>query len=179
MTSPTTQDFTKAEEQSALAKFAVAVRMLDAVCGVAGAVKRLKDHPIHDYTGFLLGHFSSTFISRRDVEYLILEAQEYKEEFKSSRNTWVKVRIEMAVSLMQEIIGNNFEVSPSALTLLEEPYPHPQAVGVEIKTKKFHHEVTFDTKCPSCSNRFKASEIKEYVEIGYRCPKCRQVIRLK
>ena len=179
MNLPITNEFTEAEEQAAITKLAVTVKLLDCVCGVAGVVKKLKNHPIHDYTEFLFGHFSGTFISRRDVGYLIIEVQEYKEEFKRSRNTWVKVRIEMVVSLMQEIIGNNFEVSPSALVLIDEPYPYPEIKIVEIKTKIFSHAVLSDTKCPSCSHMFKASEMREYVEIGYRCPKCRQVISLK
>ena len=171
-------DFTDAEKQAAITKLAVAVKLLDCVCGVAGAVKKLKNHPIHDYTGFLFGHFSGTFISRRELEYLILEAKEYREDFKRSRNTWVKQRTATVVDLMQEIINGNFEIPKLALDLLEEAYPFPEVKEVEIKTKKFNHAVLSDTKCPSCTHLFKASEIKEYEEIGYRCPKCRQVIRL-
>jgi hypothetical protein len=179
MSNPTTQDFTEAEEQAAITKLAVAVKLLDCVCGVAGAVKKLKNHPIHGYTGFLSDLVIGTFISRRELEYLILEAKEYREDFKRSRNTWVKQRTATVVDLMQEIINGNFEIPKLALDLLQESYPYPEVIEVEIKTKKFNHAVLSDTKCPSCSDRFKGSEIKEYVEIGYRCPKCRQVIRLK
>jgi len=83
------------------------------------------------------------------------------------------------VDLMQEIINGNFEIPKLALDLLQESYPYPEAIEVEITTKKFSHVVLTYTKCPSCSHIFKASEINEHVEIGYRCPKCRQVIRLK
>ncbi len=179
MSNPVTHDYTKAEEQAAITKLAVAVKLLDCVCGVAGAVKRLKNHPIHGYTGFLSDLVIGTCISRRELEYLILEAKEYKEDFKRSRNTWVKQRTATVVDLMQEIINGNFEIPKLALDLLQESYPYPQVIEVEIKTKKFSHVVLTDTKCPSCSNVFKASEIKEFVEIGYRCPNCRQIIRLK
>ena len=173
------EEFTEAEEQAAITKLAVAVKLLDCVCGVAGAVKRLKNHPIHGYTGFLSDLVIGTLISRRELEYLILEAREYKEDFKRSRNNWVKQRTAIVAELMQEIINNNFEIPKLALDLLQESYPYPEVIEVEIKTKKFSHVVLTDTTCPSCSHMFKASEIKEYVEIGYRCPKCRQVIRLK
>ena len=179
MSTPITHDYTEAEEQAAITKLAVAVKLLDCVCGVAGAVKRLKNHPIHEYTGFLSDHVIGTFTSRRELEYLILEAKEYKEDFKRSRNTWVKQRTATVVDLMQEIINGNFEIPKLALDLLQESYPYPEVIEVEIKTKKFSHVVLSDTKCPSCSHMFKASEIKEYVEIGFRCPKCRQVIRMK
>jgi hypothetical protein len=173
------QEYSEAEEQAAITKLAVAVQLLDCVCGVAGAVKRLKNHPIHGYTGFLSDLVIGTLISRRELEYLILEAKEYKEDFKRSRNTWVKHRTATVVDLMQEIINGNFEIPKLALDLLQESYPYPEVIEVEIKTKKFSHVVLTDTKCPSCSNVFKASEIKEFVEIGYRCPNCRQIIRLK
>ena len=179
MSTPITQEFTEAEEQAAIAKLAVAVKLLDCICGAAGAVKRLKNHPIHDYTGFLSDLVIGTFISRRELEHLILEAKEYREDFKRSKNNWVRQRTATVVDLMQEIINGNFEIPNLALDLLAEPYPYPEYIEVEIKTKKFHHVVLTDTKCPSCSNKFKASDIKEYVEIGYRCPVCRQVIRLK
>ena len=173
------QEFTESEEQAAIAKLAVAVKLLDCVCGVAGAVKRLKNHPIHGYTGFLSDLVIGTLISRRELEYLILEAKEYREDFKRSRNTWVKQRTATVVDLMQEIINGNFEITKLALDLLKEGYPYPEVIEVEIKIKKFNHVVLSDTKCPSCSFVFNASEIKEFVEIGYRCPVCRQVIRMK
>ncbi len=179
MSNPVTHDYTDAEEQAAIKKLAVAVKLLDCVCGVAGAVKKLKNHPIHGYTGFLSDLVIGTLISRREFEYLILEAREYKEDFKRSRNTWVKQRTATVVDLMQEIINGNFEIPKLALDLLQESYPYPEVIEVEIKTKKFSHVVLTDTKCPSCNHTFKASEIKEHVEIGYRCPKCRQIIRLK
>ena len=179
MSAHTNHEFTDAEEQAAIRKLAVAVKLLDCVCGVAGAVKKLKNHPIHDYTGFLSDLVIGTLISRRELEYLILEANEYKEDFKRSRNSWVKERTATVVDLIQEIINGNFEIPKIALDLLQESYPYPEVIEVEIKTKKFSHVVLTDTKCPSCSHTFKASEIKEYVEIGYRCPKCRQIIRLK
>ena len=118
-------------------------------------------------------------ISRRRLAYLILELKEYKEDFKRSKNTWVKQRTAIVVELFQQMIDGDLEIPKQALELLEEPYPFPEAVQVEIKTKKFNHAVLTNTTCPNCRHNFQASEIKEYVEVGYRCPQCRQSIRLR
>jgi ssDNA-binding Zn-finger/Zn-ribbon topoisomerase 1 len=108
-----------------------------------------------------------------------LELKEYKEDFKRSKNTWIKERTGMVVELFQQMIDGDLEIPKQALELLEEPYPFPEAVQVEIKTKKFNHAVLTNTTCPNCRHNFQASEIKEYVEVGYRCPQCRQSIRLR
>ena len=178
MTTFSDQDWTEAEAQVALQKLTVAVKLLESVCGIKDAVKKLKNHPIHDYTVFLSDLRWDDVISRRRLAYLILELKEYKEDFKRSRNTWVKQRTAMVVDLFQQMIDGNLEIPKQALDLLEEPYPYPDVDQVEIKTKKFNHAILNNTTCPNCSHIFQASEIKEYVEVGYRCPKCRQVIRL-
>ena len=178
MTTFSDQDWTEAEAQVALQKLTVAVKLLESVCGIKDAVKKLKNHPIHDYTVFLSDLRWDDVISRRRLAYLNLELKEYKEDFKRSRNTWVKQRTAMVVDLFQQMIDGNLEIPKQALDLLEEPYPYPDVDQVEIKTKKFNHAILNNTTCPNCSHIFQASEIKEYVEVGYRCPKCRQVIRL-
>ena len=179
MTTFSDQDWTEAEAQVALQKLTVAVKLLESVCGIKDAVKKLKNHPIHDYTVFLSDLRWDDVISRRRLAYLILELKEYKEDFKRSRNTWVKQRTAMVVDLFQQMIDGNLEIPKQALDLLEEPYPYPDVDQVEIKTKKFNHAILNNTTCPNCSHIFQASEIKEYVEVGYRCPQCRQSIRLR
>ena len=178
MTTLTGQDFTAAQEQVAMQKMAVVVNLLETVCGVKDAVKKLKNHPIHDYTDFLLTWTASSCVSKGELKHLILELQQYKEDFKQSKNTWVKHRTAMLVDLMQEMIDGNLVIPKRAHELLAEPYPYPEVVQVEIKTKKFHHTLVTDTTCPSCQHHFKATEIVEHVEVGYRCPKCRQAIRV-
>ena len=178
MTTPPGQGFTESEEQAAMQKMAVVVNLLETVCGVKDAVKKLKNHPIHDYKDFLFTWTSSSCVSKGELKHLILELQEHKEDFKQSKNKWVKQRTAMVVDLMQEMIDGKLAIPKRALELLAEPYPYPEVVQVEIKTKKFHHTVAADTTCPSCQHHFKASEIVEQVNVGYRCPKCRQVIRV-
>ena len=178
MTTFSDQDWTETEAQVVLQKVTVAVKLLESVCGIRDAVKKLKNHPIHDYTAFLSDLRWDDVISRRQLAYLILELKEYKEDFARSKNTWIKERTAIVVELFQQMIDGNLEIPKQALDLLEEPYPYPEVVQVEIRTKKFNHIILNNTTCPNCSHIFQASEIKEFVEVGYRCPKCRQVIRL-
>ena len=172
-------DFTDAEIQAVLKKLAMAVKLLESVCAIKEAVKKLKNHPIHHYTPFLSDLMWDDVLSKRQLAYLIVELKEYKEDFKRSKNTWVKQRTAMVVELFQEMIDGNLEIPKQALELLEEPYPFPKVAQVEIKTKKFNHAVLTNTTCPNCSHNFQSNEIKEYVEVGYRCPQCRQSIRLR
>ena len=179
MTTLSDPDFTKAEITAVQQKLALAVKLLEGVCAIKDAVKKLKNHPIHSYTLFLSDLMWDDVQSKRQLAYLIVELKEYKEDFKRSKNTWVKQRTAMVVELFQQMIDGDLEIPKQALELLEEPYPFPEAVQVEIKIKKFNHAVLTNTTCPNCSHNFKASEIKEYVEVGYRCPQCRQSIRLR
>lgn len=179
MTTFSDQDWTETKAQLVLQKLTVAVKLLESVCSVKDHVKKLKNHPIHDYTVFLSDLRWDDVVSRRQLTYLILELKEYKQDFNRSKNTWVKQRTTMVVELFQQMIDGNLEIPKHALELIDEPYPFTQVVQVEIKTKKFNHEVLTNTTCPNCSHNFKASEIKEYVEVGYRCPQCRQSIRLR
>jgi len=178
MTTFSDQDWTETEAQVVLQKVTVAVKLLESVCGIRDAVKKLKNHPIHNYTAFLSDLRWDDVISRRQLAYLILELKEYKEDFARSKNTWIKERTAIVVELFQQMIDGNLEIPKQALDLLEEPYPYPAVAQVEIRTKKFNHVILNNTTCPNCSHIFQASEIKEFVEVGYRCPKCRQVIRL-
>lgn len=173
-----TAEFTDQEEQAAIAKLFVVVKLLESICSASTSVKLLKNHSVHEYREFLFSLASGTFISRGELTQLIREAHELNNDFTRSRNKWVKERTQLVVDLMQEIIDGNFDVKPRVLTLIDEKYPKVEKVKVLLTTKKFHHQVLKDTTCPSCSFVFKPKEIKEFVEIGYRCPKCRQVINL-
>ena len=173
-----TAEFTNQEEQAAIAKLFVVVKVLECVCSASTSVKLLKNHTAHELCEFLFCLASGSFISRGELKLLILEAHELNQDFIRSRNSWVKERTQSVVDLMQEIIDGNFDVKPRVLALIDEKYPKVEKVKVQITTKKFHHQVLKDTKCPSCSFIFFPIEINEFVEIGYRCPKCRQVIRI-
>ena len=173
------EKFTDEEEQAAIDKLFVVVKVLESICSASTSVKLLKNHTVHEFREFLFSLASGSFISRGELKLLILEAHELNQDFIRSRNSWVKERTQLVVDLMQEIIDGNFDVKPRVFALIDEKYPIQEKVKVQITTKKFHHQVLKDTTCPSCSFVFSPIEIKEFVEIGYRCPKCRQVIRIK
>ena len=175
----TTSEFTNQEEQAAIAKLFVVVKVLECICSASTSVKKLKNHTVHEYREFLFTLASGSFISRGELRLLILEAHELNKDFVRSRNSWVKERTQLVVDLMQEIIDGNFSVEPRAFALIDEKYPKVEKIKVHISTKKFNHQVRKDTTCPSCRFVFSPIEIKEFVEIGYRCPKCRQAIRLR
>ena len=171
------EEFTDEEEYAAIDKLFVVVKILESICDASSSVKKLKYHSVHGYNEFLFSLACGSSITRGELKILILEAHELRKDFIRSRNSWVKERTQSVVDLMQEIIEGNFDVKPRVLELIDEKYPIKEKVKVQITTKKFHHQVLKETKCPSCSFVFSPIEIMEFVEIGYRCPKCRQAIR--
>ncbi len=173
------QEFTEEEEQAAIAKLFVVVKVLECICSASTSVKQLKNHTVHEFREFLFSLASGSFISRGELKLLILEAHELNKDFIRSRNSWVKERTKFVVDLMQEIIDGNFGVEPRVFAIIDEKYPKVEKMKEENSTKKFNHQVIKDTTCPSCSFVFSPIEIKEFVEIGYRCPKCRQSIRVR
>ena len=172
-------NFTDKEEQAAIAKLFVVVKVLECICSASTSVKLLKNHTVHEIREFLFSLASGSFISRGELKLLILEAHELNDDFIRSRNSWVKERTQLVVDLMQEIIDGNFDIEPSVFAVIDEKYPIKEKVEVQVTTKKFHHQVLKDTACPSCCYSFPPLEIKEFLAIGYRCPKCRQVIRMR
>ena len=174
-----TENYSDEEEQAAIDKLFVVVKVLECICSASTSVKLLKNHTVHGYREFLFSLASGSFISRGELKLLIREAHELNQDFIRSRNSWVKERTQSVVDLIQEIIDGNFDVKPRVLALIDEKYPKVEKVKVQITTKKFHHQVLNDTTCPSCSFVFSPIEIEEFVEIGYRCPKCRQTIRIE
>jgi predicted Zn-ribbon and HTH transcriptional regulator len=134
---------------------------------------------VQEYCEFLFSLACGSSVSKGELKILILEAHELNNDFIRSRNPWVKERTQVVVDLMQEIIDGNFDVNPRVFALIDEKYPKVEKVKEQISTKKFNHQVIKDTTCPSCSFVFSPIEIKEFLEFGYRCPTCRQLIRVR
>ena len=118
MTTLPDPDFTEAEIQAVLKKLAVAVKLLENVCAIKDAVKKLKNHPIHHYTPFLSDLMWDDVLSKRQLAYLIVELKEYKEDFKRSKNTWVKQRTAMVVELFQQMIDANLEIPKQEIFMI-------------------------------------------------------------
>ena len=73
MTTFSDQDWTETEAQVALQKLTVAVKLLESVCAIKDAVKKLKNHPIHHYTLFLSDLMWDDVLSKRQLAYLIVD----------------------------------------------------------------------------------------------------------
>jgi len=172
-----TQDFTEGELRAVIAKLFVVVDLLECVCGASSSVNKLKNHSVHGYNEFLFSLACGSSITRGELKILILEAHDLNKDFIRSRNLWIKERTQLVVDLMQEIIDGNFSVNPKVFALIDEKYLVEEKIKEQITIKKFHHQVIKETKCPSCSYSFQLPEINEFLEFGYRCPKCRQSIR--
>jgi len=71
-------------------------------------VKKLRNHPIHDFTDFLKGFAFEGNVRVGDLELLAKDIQEVADDFNHSRNAWVKERTSTALGLMNEIISNVF-----------------------------------------------------------------------
>ena len=80
MTTLSDPDFTEAEIKAVQQKLALAVKLLEGVCAIKDAVKKLKNHPIHSYTLFLSDLMWDDVQSKRQLAYLIVELKEYKEQ---------------------------------------------------------------------------------------------------
>ena len=68
------------------------------------SVKKLRNHPIHDFTDFLKGFAFEGNVRVGEIELLAKDIQEVADDFKHSRNAWVKERTSTALRLMNEII---------------------------------------------------------------------------
>ena len=69
-------------------------------------LKKLRNHPIHDFTYFLKGFAVEGNVRVGELELLAKDIQEVADDFKHSRNAWVKERTSTALKLMNELIDN-------------------------------------------------------------------------
>jgi hypothetical protein len=171
-------EFTDEDERAAIAKLFVVIDLLNCICSASSSVSKLKHHSVHGYNEFLFSLACGSSISRGELKILIHEAHDLNKDFIKSRNLWVKERTQLVVDLIQEIIDGNFDVNSKVFALIDEKYLVKEKIKEQITIKKFHHQVVKETKCPTCSYAFQALEIIEFLEFGYRCPKCRQAIRM-
>ena len=80
------------------------VSILQELGEARNTVKKLRNHPIHDFTDFLKGFAFEGNVRVGEIELLAKDIQEVADDFKHSRNAWVKERTSTALRLMNEII---------------------------------------------------------------------------
>ena len=83
------------------------VSILQELGEARNTVNKLKNHPIHDFTDFLKGFAFEGNVRVGELELLAKDIQEVADDFKHSRNAWVKERTSTVLRLMNEIIFNN------------------------------------------------------------------------
>ncbi len=75
--------------------------------------KRLKNHPIHDFYQWLWEVATGGMIQVGQLELLLKDVQDVADDFKRSRNAWVKERTSTALRIMNEIIDGNYTIDKS------------------------------------------------------------------
>ena len=68
------------------------------------SIKKLRNHPIHDFTDFLKGFAFEGYVRVGELELLAKDIQEVADDFKHSKNAWVKERTSTALRLMKGLI---------------------------------------------------------------------------
>ena len=84
------------------------VSILQELGEARNTVKKLRNHPIHDFTDFLKGFVFEGNVRVGELELLAKDIQEIADDFKHSRNAWVKERTSTAMRLMNDLINNKF-----------------------------------------------------------------------
>ena len=69
------------------------------------SIKKLRNHPIHDFTDFLKSYAIDGFYTVIELELLQKDIQDVADDFKNSRNLWVKDKTATALRLMQSLIA--------------------------------------------------------------------------
>jgi hypothetical protein len=69
------------------------------------SVKKLRNHPIHDFTDFLKRYTIEGFYTVIELELLQKDIEDVADDFKNSRNLWVKEKTSTALRLMQSLIA--------------------------------------------------------------------------
>jgi hypothetical protein len=80
------------------------VSILQELGEARNTVKKLRNHPIHDFTDFLKGFAFEGNVRVGELELLAKDIQEVADDFKHSRNTWVKERTSTALRLINDIV---------------------------------------------------------------------------
>ena len=111
ITLPVGSWYPKDEEELICKKLYVVVFILWELNEARDKVKRLKNHPIHEYTRYLWGVAAGGMMQVGLLEFYVQEIQEVADDFKMSRNAWVKERTSTALRVMNEIIYMLFFIS--------------------------------------------------------------------
>jgi hypothetical protein len=101
------------EEKSICKKLLIVVFILWELLELRDKVRLLKNHPIHKFTFYLWEFSAAGMVRVGELELLVKDIEEVVEDFKNSRNLWVKERTTTALRVMNEIIDGDYSVDES------------------------------------------------------------------
>ena len=101
------------EEKSICKKLLIVVFILWELLELRDKVRLLKNHPIHKFTFYLWEFSAAGMVRVGELELLIKDIGEVVNDFKNSRNSWVKERTTTALRVMNEIIDGDYSVDES------------------------------------------------------------------
>ena len=93
------------DEQLIREKLFEIVSILEELGEARTSIKKLRNHPIHDFTDFLKKYTIEGFYTVIELELLQKDIEDVADDFKDSRNLWVKDKTATALRLMQSLIA--------------------------------------------------------------------------
>ena len=81
------------------------VSILEELGEARTSIKKLRNHPIHEFTDFLKRYVIEGFYTVIELELLQKDIEDVADDFNKSRNLWVKEKTSTALRLMQSLIA--------------------------------------------------------------------------
>jgi len=104
------------EEKSICKKLLVVVFILRELTESREKVRLLKNHPIHKFTSYLWDMSAAGMVRVGELELLIKDIEDVAQDFRSSRNLWIKERTTTALRVMKETIEGDYSIDASIYT---------------------------------------------------------------
>ena len=98
--------YTIDEEPRIREKLFEIVSILEELGEARTSIKKLRNHPIHDFTDFLKNYSIEGFYTIIELELFQKDIEDVADDFKNSRNLWIKEKIHSCLITMREIIYN-------------------------------------------------------------------------
>jgi hypothetical protein len=81
------------------------VSILEELGEARTSIKKLRNHPIHDFTDFFKRYAIEGFYTVIELELLQKDIQDVADDFKDSRNLWVKEKTAASLKQMVNVIN--------------------------------------------------------------------------
>jgi len=93
------------DEQRIREKLFEIVSILEELGEARTSIKKLRNHPIHDFTDFFKIYAIEGFYTVIELELLQKDIQDVADDFKNSRNLWAKEKTATSLKLMVNVIN--------------------------------------------------------------------------